>query len=306
MASSTPLRPTAREYDAHEGSSVKHPLVGHDTDSAKLGSGTSDATYSLQVGTPNNSQTGSANIQIGEQMTQSGNRNAQIGHACTQEGTWNIQCSDLSTQAGNTNAQFGDYSTQDGQCNLQCGKYLTQSGDYGFASGYSNDDNGKDYTVLSGRDAKASLDYQRILGAKRFADDGDAQISTIPVRDDTNDATPQFLGIGGSGRLIIPEDTVWEFDIHIVAAEEGVTNVKKFHRTGVIVNATGNVSISTVDTIGTDREIGSPGAWTVEIRADTTNDALEIWITGEAAKNIRWVGVVNVVEVSYPGAAPPP
>lgn len=39
-------------------------------------------------------------------------------------------------------------------------------------------------------------------------------------------------------------------------------------------------------------------AWDAAVSADTTNGSILIQVTGEAAKTIRWVAVVQTVEVT--------
>ena len=39
-------------------------------------------------------------------------------------------------------------------------------------------------------------------------------------------------------------------------------------------------------------------AWTVLAQADVTNGALEILVTGEAGKTIRWMGAIDWIEVA--------
>jgi hypothetical protein len=162
------------------------------------------------------------------------------------------------------------------------------------SSGYASAISGGYYAV-------ADKYAQHAHAAGQFADDGDAQVSLLVARNHTTDATTTELFLDGSAaKATIPTDTAWEFDVHIVAAEQGMANVKKFHRTGLIMNDGGSTSISTVDTIGTDREIGSPGAWAVALSANDTDDALKIEVDGEAATNIRWVAKISLTEISYP------
>jgi hypothetical protein len=167
--------------------------------------------------------------------------------------------------------------------------------------GKNNTASGPNSTVSGGFQTIADKYGQNAYSAGRFGSNGDAQVSLLIARNQTTDTTTTELFLDGSAaKATIPTDTAWEFDVHIVAAEQGMANVKKFHRTGLIVNDGGSTSISTVDTIGTDREIGAPGAWAVTLSADDTDDALKIEVDGEAATNIRWVVKISLTENSYP------
>ena len=202
---------------------------------------------------------------------------------------------------GYTNTASGDWSTVGGGGGFGNGN--TASGSYSTIGGGSNNEaSGYCSTVPGGRDALADKYGQRAYAAGEFAAQGDCQQSDLVARNATTDATANvelFLD-GNDDQLTIPTDTAWAFDILITAAEQGMANAKKFHRTGLVVNDGGSTTIAAEDTIGTDLTIGSPGAWAVDIDVDDTNDALKIEVTGEAATNIRWGAHVRLMEVSYP------
>ena len=182
------------------------------------------------------------------------------------------------------------------------GRENTASGSYSSVAGGQDNTASGDYSsVPGGISAVADKSGQLACSAGRFTANGDAQVSTLVSRNSTTNATATNLFLNGSSnRLTIPTDTAWVFMIHIVAAEQGMANITKFQRAGVIVNDAGTTAISSIDTIGTDSTIGSPGAWTVSITADNTNDALDIAVTGAASTNIRWVARVTLTEVSFP------
>lgn len=170
-----------------------------------------------------------------------------------------------------------------------------------IAGGGNNTASGYSSVIAGGHSAVADKAGQFSHAAGSFLVNGDAQVSILIARNGTTNATATNLYLdGSSSRLTIPADTAWVFIVDIVASQQGMANIKKFQRAGVIVNDGGTTSISTVDTIGTDRTIGTPGAWSVSITADNTNDALNISVTGAASTNIRWVARVQLTEVSYP------
>ena len=198
---------------------------------------------------------------------------------------------------GGGNEASGDWSTVGGGYTNEASNYYSTVG-----GGYTNTASGSYSTVPGGRDALADKYGQRAYAAGEFAAQGDCQQSDLVARNATTDATANvelFLD-GNDDQLTIPTDTAWAFDILITAAEQGMANAKKFHRTGLVVNDGGSTTIAAEDTIGTDLTIGSPGAWAVDIDVDDTNDALKIEVTGEAATNIRWGAHVRLMEVSYP------
>lgn len=203
----------------------------------------------------------------------------------------------------------GDYCTLLGWGNSN------NSGNYTLISGSGNTGNSGSGCLIIGNACSNSGNYAVITGLKAantlygahahasgwFAANGDAQRRTLVVRKATIDDTAdvELFLTGSSGQMIIPVNTAWNFECRIVAAEQGMANIKRFNRSGLIVNDGGSTTIATEDIIGSDLEIGSPGAWSVDIDADDTNDALIIQVTGTIT-NIRWVATVELVEVSYP------
>ena len=83
----------------------------------------------------------------------------------------------------------------------------------------------------------------------------------------------------------------------IVAWETATANAKTYTRRGLIGNNAGAVTISALDTIGTDNVLGGGLNATIAITADNTNDALKIEGTGVAATNIKWTAQVNITQV---------
>ena len=81
-----------------------------------------------------------------------------------------------------------------------------------------------------------------------------------------------------------------------MARETGSANAKTWTRRGLIGNDAGTVTISSLDTIGTDHVLGTLAA-SIAITADDTNDALKIEGTGIAATNIQWTAQVNITQV---------
>ena len=65
-----------------------------------------------------------------------------------------------------------------------------------------------------------------------------------------------------------------------------------------IKHVTGTCSlVGTVSVVGTDVE--DDAAYDVAITADNTNKALQINVTGKAAETIRWVALVDGVEIAH-------
>jgi hypothetical protein len=133
-----------------------------------------------------------------------------------------------------------------------------------------------------------------------FTSTGDAQAVQFVLRNKTTNATPTTLFLDGvSTRLTIPSGKA--LFAHVIIAgirSDGVTAAHYQRKVG-IKNVGGTTSL--LDTqpsiIGTDFE--NTAGYDVTITADDTNDALQINVTGAASETIRWVAVVDGVEIRY-------
>jgi len=158
---------------------------------------------------------------------------------------------------------------------------------------------GAAYAVIpGGRHALARLSGQAVHAAGRFAANGDAQTSTLVLRQQTTDATQQELFLDGPGgasqRITLASGSTWVFDILVVARSTPGASAGYAIR-GVIENSGGTtafVGSPAVTTLGEDT-----AAWEIAVEADNSLDALLIKATGEPATTIRWVATVRTVEV---------
>lgn len=185
--------------------------------------------------------------------------------------------------AGLNNSASGDYAaTLGGAENAAGGIYSSAAGYYATARG------------LYGASAYAS---------GRFAALGDAQTGRYVLRTSTTTATTTEMTSDGSAgsstnRVVLPNDSTYVFDILVVARRTDVDNESAGYRfTGVIDrNATAG-STAIVGTVTKTVLAEDSAAWDVTVDADTTNGSLRVQVNGEAAKTIRWVAIVNTVEV---------
>lgn len=136
----------------------------------------------------------------------------------------------------------------------------------------------------------------------RFSNNGDSQAGRYFLRNRTIDAvfTELFLdGVGGSLRLDLPDDSTWTYRImitgHRTDANDGHAG---YMATGVIYRGSGaaTVALQGVPTKTVISESNAP--WDINIQADTSNGSLKITVKGQAGKVIRWLAVVDTVEIT--------
>ena len=146
-----------------------------------------------------------------------------------------------------------------------------------------------------------------IIGSKAFANGkfataGDAQHGVYVVRNLTSTAseTELFLdGVTGTQRIVVPNNSVWTFDILVAARRTDATGGGAGYRfVGVLRKDTTAGSITFVGTPSKSVIGETNTAWNAVLTADTTNGSLKVAVTGEAAKTIRWVATVQTTEVT--------
>lgn len=108
-------------------------------------------------------------------------------------------------------------------------------------------------------------------------------------------------GLGGgdnSGNaLVLPNDTTWLFSILVVARRTDADNESAMYKLeGGIDNNANTVAL--VGTVTKTVLAEDTVAWDVNVLANNTTKTLDVQVTGENAKTIRWVAVVNLVQVT--------
>ena len=134
---------------------------------------------------------------------------------------------------------------------------------------------------------------------------GDAQSIIRTVRRATTDATANVVltinggAPGASNRLTIPAKTLWTFTIKLSAYND-TDNLGAWwiFRGGIRRNAANGTALISSIIVENGSE-GGMSSTSASVVADDTNEALEIRVTGLVGKNIRWVGVLDISQVSY-------
>jgi hypothetical protein len=155
--------------------------------------------------------------------------------------------------------------------------------------------------IVSGTQARARVANQVSTAGGQFAAAGDAQASRYHVRSTTTNDTATTLfrdGATGTQRIVIPAQSTWSFQIRLAAynSTDGVGAAWTING-GIRRNNAGNTVLlgTAVSNSFADSDMASA---TVTVTADDTNEALQITVTGLAAKTIRWHAVVDTSEVS--------
>lgn len=210
----------------------------------------------------------------------------------------------------------GNSSNATGQAAVAMGNGVVASGVAAHAEGNTTTSSGfashaeGSSTVASatGAHAEGSASNAYLRGshasaAGSFAVAGDAQFHRVVARRVGADETPVRLTLDGNAPtagnyLALPANRYWAFTARITGVKSD--GAKSFHtiRRGVIKRLSNTTSlVDSIQTIGTDITEGASG-YSVAITADDTNEALNITATGAAGESVRWVAVVEFLEIA--------
>jgi hypothetical protein len=122
----------------------------------------------------------------------------------------------------------------------------------------------------------------------------------------TTDATATVLAsnstaASATNQVAMPINSAYLFKVTVIAGVTGAGDTKAWKLEGAIKKGATNASTAIVGTVTTTVLATDAGAatWAVTATADTTNGALAITATGQAATTIRWVAKVETTEMQF-------
>ena len=196
---------------------------------------------------------------------------------------------------GSTNSATANHSAVGGG-------YFNTSSAIGstVGGGFYNRATSENSMIPGGRFGKTTRYGELSHAAGYFSSRGDAQHTILVARRETTTNTAnQVLFLDGSSSLLtIPTSTCWTFNVKISAYNQTDNTAAWWNINGGIRrNAAGTVAL--IGTVVTDTGADDGMTATASVVADDTNKALEVRATGMTSKNIRWVAVIDISQVSY-------
>lgn len=266
--------------------------IGPATGYATVGGGTGHSVtgnYATVGGGATNAASG-LNSTIGGGINHTTTQRSAVvagGEANDATGTYSTVGGGLSNDATGSAATVGG-----GQSNVASGASSFVAGRENVAS--------SEWTVATGRNASASVPGERAHAGDMFSVKGDAQNRTFILRNQTTTATVTelFANSAATARMALPADSTWTFSALVTARRTDADNESAGYKIEGVVdrNATANtvsfVGVPTVTVLGED-----VAAWDCQVGVNAAAGALTVQVVGEASKTIRWVAVVNVVQV---------
>lgn len=211
----------------------------------------------------------------------------------------------LNTASGDTSIVLG------GQSNVASSTHAvvlggfqnTASGVYAVVLGGTTNTASHNQSIAMGAHAVANQSGMRAWASGRYAANGDCQLQEYILRTITTDATATAMSTTGdapgeTNAVIVASDTTIAFDILLTARRADADNESAAWRiTGCIDNNAGTTALVGVPVVGTLAD-DSAGAWTVSITANNSSDRLEVTVTGQTGKTIRWAGHVRAMRIT--------
>lgn len=193
--------------------------------------------------------------------------------------------------------------TASGTNAVSIGNGNTASGTESIALGGLNNTAGAQWSTAIGSRASTGIFAGFVQSSGRFAADGDAQTTVVVLRQQTTNNTAQvemFIdGVGGSQRLVLPNDTTWAFRAMVVARRADANDESAAYEFSGCIDRNATAGSTAIVGVRNKTIIAEDtGAWDADLNADTTNGALRFHVTGQNAKTINWVCRVELTQVT--------
>jgi len=135
--------------------------------------------------------------------------------------------------------------------------------------------------------------------AGNFSADEDAQTTQNVLRASTSDTTEtELFFTGSSGRLAIAAGEVWAYDVTVVGKSDTSDNIAYFRFEGALQNVAGTLNFVTGGSGVADKTLRDAAGYLCRVDANSTNDALQIWVTGIGTEAIEWLAFVRLTEIN--------
>jgi hypothetical protein len=157
-------------------------------------------------------------------------------------------------------------------------------------------------SLAIGSGSSARLPGGVVQASGQFSGMGDAQCGRYILRTITTDATltQAFIdGPGGVQQLVLPNNSTWTVTVTITGHRTDVNDGHAGYKAeGVVYRNTGVATVAIQGTFTKTVFAESNTPWDISITTDPTTGALSVLVKGQAGKTIRWVCLIDTVEVT--------
>lgn len=169
------------------------------------------------------------------------------------------------------------------------GQSITITGQYSRGGGYQALDRG-----VQGTD---------VWSSGGFSAAGQAQNRRVQLRSDTTNATTEAAtstnaAASATNQLVLADNSALHVTGRAVVRENATGDCAAYSIKALVRRGSGAGSTTVVgQSVTTEYNDAGAATWALAVVADTTNGALRINVTGEAAHNLRWVVELTAIEV---------
>jgi hypothetical protein len=157
-------------------------------------------------------------------------------------------------------------------------------------------------SLAIGDQSQANIPGCVVQASGRFGSSGDAQTGRYLLRTVTvnNTATESFVdGTNGSVRLVLPDNSTWAFTATIAAHQTNASGGHAGYKIEGIVFRDSGVATTGIQGSVVKTVLGeSHPVWDANLVADTTSGCLKVLVSGENTKIIRWVTLIETIEIT--------
>ena len=157
-------------------------------------------------------------------------------------------------------------------------------------------------TFAIGLQSLARIQGGVVQASGRFGTTGDAQTGRYLLRNITTNNSPTTLyidGVGGTLTANLTDNSTWTFNVKVVGHQTSAGNGHAgYEFSGVIYRIAGASSTAILGQVSKTVLAETNTPWDANVSADIINGGLKIVATGEVGKIIRWLAIVETVEVT--------
>ena len=211
--------------------------------------------------------------------------------------------------SGYSSAVFGGYNNVASGTNSTVvgGALNTASGTYSHASGVISTANSTNSFVHGDSSTSRSVIGNTVFAANSGTyTSGTKQLGMLAIGAQTTDATATVLrsntsAASATNQIALATNSAYYFRGECIAGVTAAGDAKGWYIEGVIKRATTAASTVLVGTPSVTSLYADAGAatWNLAVTADTTNGALAITATGQAATTIRWLCQIRTTEMGF-------
>jgi len=248
---------------------------------------------------------GASAVAIGILSDASGSNSTAIGPTAQATGTQSTALGTTATASNSRTVAIGSTSVSSADRSIAIGNNADATGANCIAiGGNSTDTDSADCSgvksIALGQHILADDAGENAWAAVEFATQSDTHRSFYHLVIQTTDGTQTELSTdnaaaGATNDISIVSDCTASINITITARRTDADGESAtYTRIALFDNDAGTTAI--VGAITSVATIEDTAAWDVTLTADDTNDGINVLVTGEAAKTVRWTGIATVVE----------